>query len=107
MTVYIFPGQGSQFKGMGAELFNDFPILIYQAEKLLGYSIREVCLEKSGERLNQTQYTQPALYIVNALSFYNKIHGGANLPKYFAGHSLVSIMHYLPQEYLILSQDLN
>lgn len=88
MSVYIFPGQGSQYKGMGAELFSKFPIVVSQAEKILNYSIREICLENPEEKLNQTQYTQPALYVVNALNFYNRIHAGDNFPNYLAGHSL-------------------
>jgi malonyl CoA-acyl carrier protein transacylase len=75
MLTYIFPGQGSQTKGMGADLFDEFPLLIQQADKILGYSIKKLCLEDPDQHLNQTQYTQPALYCVNALSYFKKIQG--------------------------------
>jgi malonyl CoA-acyl carrier protein transacylase len=88
MTVYVFPGQGSQRKGMGEELFEYFPTLLAQANMILGYSIEELCLENPNERLNQTQYTQPALYIINAFSYFKKIREGAKRPDYVAGHSL-------------------
>jgi len=88
MTSYVFPGQGSQHKGMGEKLFSEFPALISQANAILGYSIETLCLEDTNGYLNQTKYTQPALYIVNALSYFKKIQDGANKPGYVAGHSL-------------------
>ncbi len=88
MTVYVFPGQGSQRKGMGADLFVQFPTLLAQANMILGYSIETLCLDESQEQLNQTQYTQPALYIINAFSYFEKIGEGAKRPDYVAGHSL-------------------
>ena len=67
MRAYVFPGQGSQQKGMGADLFDLFKELAAKADTLLGYSIKELCLQNTQDRLGQTQYTQPALYVVNAL----------------------------------------
>ena len=69
MTTWVFPGQGSQARGMGETLFDRYADLTAQADALLGYSLRELCLEDLGIRLNQTLYTQPALYVVNALSY--------------------------------------
>ena len=86
--TYVFPGQGSQLKGMGENLFDEFPELTKEADKLLGYSITELCLKDPDRKLNQTQYTQPALYVVNALSYQKKIKDAGRPPDYLAGHSL-------------------
>jgi len=88
MKAYLFPGQGSQIKGMGEGLFDEFPKLTKQADDILGYSIKELCLNNPDQRLNQTQYTQPALYVVNALSYEKKIQNKENIPDFLAGHSL-------------------
>lgn len=84
----MFPGQGSQSRGMGADLFDEFAELTKKADKILGYSIKELCLEDPRRELNKTQFTQPALYVVNALSYYKKIKGTSERPDYVIGHSL-------------------
>lgn len=86
--IYVFPGQGSQSLGMGIELFDQFPELVKQADEVLGYSIKELCLDDPDKRLNQTDYTQPALYIVNALTYISKTEGTDLRPDFVAGHSL-------------------
>lgn len=88
MIAYLFPGQGSQQKGMGAELFDIFQDLSEKADAILGYSIRELCLRDPDNRLNHTQYTQPALYVVNVFSYLHKLAIGGGRPAYLAGHSL-------------------
>jgi len=88
MTIYLFPGQGSQIKGMGSELFSVFPELTTKADALLGYSVQTLCLDDPLEQLGNTQYTQPALYVVNALSYLNKTQNTGVQLDYFAGHSL-------------------
>jgi trans-AT polyketide synthase/acyltransferase/oxidoreductase domain-containing protein len=89
MKAIIFPGQGSQFKGMGKDLFPLFPDEVRQASEILGYSIEDLCVNDSQGLLSQTQYTQPALFVVNALHHYRQrqLHGDA-APDFFAGHSL-------------------
>lgn len=87
MTVYMFPGQGSQAKGMGIELFSHFPEQIKQADEFLGYSIKELCLDDPRGQLGHTEYTQPALYVIEALSFLARAAEEAT-SKYLIGHSL-------------------
>jgi trans-AT polyketide synthase/acyltransferase/oxidoreductase domain-containing protein len=88
MITWVFPGQGSQEKGMGTTLFDEFAELTAQAEGILGYSIKELCLQGPMQQLNQTQYTQPALYVVNALSYFKKLKNTGQQPDFVAGHSL-------------------
>jgi malonyl CoA-acyl carrier protein transacylase len=88
MKTYIFPGQGSQSKGMGGDLFDQFPELTRKADAILGYSIKALCLEDPRQELGMTQFTQPALYTVNALSYFQKIAADGQKPDFLAGHSL-------------------
>lgn len=87
-TVFMFPGQGSQALGMGAELFDRYPDLVAEADAILGYSIRELCLLNPDDKLKLTDYTQPALYVVNALSFLAKAEDKGIRPDFVIGHSL-------------------
>jgi len=62
----LFPGQGSQFVGMGAGLFESRPeILGDAADDVLGWSLRELCLDGPEERLTRTEFAQPALFAVS------------------------------------------
>ncbi|MDR3491854.1 MAG: ACP S-malonyltransferase [Gammaproteobacteria bacterium] len=88
MITYLFPGQGSQHKGMGENLFSEFPDITQQADAILGYSISTLCLADPEQKLNQTQFTQPALYTVNALSYLKKIKDTKRRPDFVLGHSL-------------------
>lgn len=88
MITYIFPGQGSQQKGMGKGLFQEFPDIVSMADSILGYSIEELCLEDPKNQLGLTQFTQPALFIVNALTYLKKFQDTGITPDYVAGHSL-------------------
>lgn len=87
MTVCMFPGQGSQTRGMGRDLFAQYPDLVEAASDLLGYAIAELCLEDPRRELSQTEFTQPALFVVNALSFrqWREVNGE---PSALIGHSL-------------------
>ena len=86
--IYVFPGQGSQSPGMGGELFDQFPELVKQSDEVLGCSIKNLCLDDPEKKLNQTDYTQPALYIVNALTYLSKTEKTDLRPDFVAGHSL-------------------
>ncbi|AEW95946.1 MULTISPECIES: ACP S-malonyltransferase [Streptomycetaceae] len=88
LRVHLFPGQGSQVKGMGKELFDRFPELTATADRVLGHSIRTLCVEDPERRLKQTEFTQPALYVVGALSHLAALQEGGRLPDYALGHSL-------------------
>ncbi|MFF8469311.1 ACP S-malonyltransferase [Streptomyces griseus] len=87
MRCYVFPGQGTQKKGMGRSLFTRFPDLRRRADRVLGYPIEELCLENPERRLSETVYAQPAIYVVNALHWAA---AQEDLPAadFFAGHSL-------------------
>ncbi|WP_394428840.1 ACP S-malonyltransferase [Streptomyces sp. SGAir0957] len=87
MRCYVFPGQGTQKKGMGRGLFGRFPDLRDRADQVLGYSIEELCLDNPERRLSETVYAQPAIYVVNALHWAA---AREDLPPadFFAGHSL-------------------
>ncbi|WP_431040579.1 ACP S-malonyltransferase [Streptomyces sp. P1-3] len=87
-SVYVFPGQGSQRRGMGEDLFAKFPDLVAQADEILGYSLRRLCLEDPDRVLGRTEYTQPALYAVSALQYLDRVASGEELPGAVAGHSL-------------------
>ncbi len=88
MRTYVFPGQGSQSVGMGGTLFDEFREVTEKADGILGYSIKALCLEDHNRELSQTRFTQPAIYTVNALSYYKKCEETGYLPDFVAGHSL-------------------
>ena len=85
--AFLFPGQGSQFRGMGAGLWELFPEEVAIADRILGYSIRQLCEDDPDGNLRNTQYTQPAIYTVSALQYLKEQREG-NQPDIMAGHSL-------------------
>jgi [acyl-carrier-protein] S-malonyltransferase len=90
-TALLFPGQGSQYVGMGKSLWEAYPDVrrLYQAAAdLLGFDVEEVCFKGPKELLDKTLYTQPILFVVSVAVFqtFEKENG---LPAAFvAGHSL-------------------
>lgn len=90
MLAFIFPGQGSQRRGMGEGLFDTVPEYVAvekDVDAMLGYSLRDLCLNDPEGRLGLTQFTQPAMYVVSALHMYKALADGQR-PAVLAGHSL-------------------
>ncbi|MFF8001839.1 ACP S-malonyltransferase [Streptomyces sp. NPDC007917] len=88
MKVYGFPGQGSQRRLMGKGLFARFPEETATADRVLGYSIEELCLKDPRRELGRTEFTQPALYVVGALSYLAHTEEDPTPPDFLIGHSL-------------------
>lgn len=83
-TAYIFPGQGSQFEGMGQELYPTHKALMDRANELLGFSLTDIMFNGTADDLKATRVTQPAIFlhsVVLALSQEAQ-------PDMVAGHSL-------------------
>ena len=90
-TAVIFPGQGSQQVGMLGSLLDDYlpaKQMFVKASDLLGYDLVDLITNNPDDKLNQTQYTQPAL-LATEYAFW--LHWQANhslKPNFLAGHSL-------------------
>ena len=94
MFSVIFPGQGSQSVGMANELYNKFEtfkINFKKADDLLNYQLSKIILEGPADKLNLTENTQPAIFLISYSIFQvikNEFKINLNEAKYFAGHSL-------------------
>ncbi len=88
MKIFLFPGQGSQAVGMGKDLFPLFPNETRIASEILGYAVDQLCTADGKSQLGQTEFTQPALFVVNALSLLKKLRDTEVPPAVVAGHSL-------------------
>lgn len=89
MHAFLFPGQGSQYTGMGKELYERSPEardLFDEADDILGFSITNIMFNGHDEELKQTQVTQPAIYI-HSIAKARTIYRGVQ-PDMVAGHSL-------------------
>lgn len=88
--AFIFPGQASQYPGMGKDLAEKFPAakrVFDEADQALGFSISELCFEGSEEALKQTENTQPAILTVS-VAVYRVLEECKTVPDFVAGHSL-------------------
>ncbi len=94
MFSVIFPGQGSQSVGMAKELYNKFEIFkinFKKADDILNYQLSKIILEGPADKLNLTENTQPAIFLISYSIFQvikNEFKINLNEAKYFAGHSL-------------------
>lgn len=91
--MYIFPGQGSQYKGMGSDLYRDYSSArrIYdRASEVLGYDMVSIAFENPHNQLDLTRYTQPALltHQIACLEVYREVANNNPAPVAAAGHSL-------------------
>jgi malonyl CoA-acyl carrier protein transacylase len=73
---------------MGADLFDRYADWTRAADAQLGYSIRALCLDDPRSELGLTAFTQPALFVVNALTWRDRVDSGKPRPDFVAGHSL-------------------
>ena len=94
MISVVFPGQGSQKVGMGSDFYNQFEYvrkLFNYADDILGYKISDLILNGPQDKLNQTTFTQPAIYLIGHI-ICEILKKETNLFKknlnFFAGHSL-------------------
>ena len=88
-TAFLFPGQGSQYVGMGKELCERFPearTWFDQADDILGVKLTSLCFEGPEEELKQTRNTQPALFVKSWAAL--QLVKDALSPDFVAGHSL-------------------
>ena len=70
-TAFVFPGQGSQFVGMGKDFYDHIPVareLMEEANNVLGYDLADICFNGPEESLKLTENTQPALLVHSTMA---------------------------------------
>ncbi len=108
MKAYIFPGQGAQFSGMGADLYQKYPKakeMFVKANEILGFSITDIMFEGSDEELKQTKVTQPAIFLHSVIMA--EILGADFIPDMVAGHSLGEFSALVANKCLSFQDGLN
>jgi [acyl-carrier-protein] S-malonyltransferase len=91
--LFVFPGQGSQYVGMGSDLIEEFGVvgeLYDRASEVVGYDMRALCFRDPRDELNRTRFTQPALltHQIACLEAFRSLVGAEAQPMLAAGHSL-------------------
>ena len=84
-TAWVFPGQGSQFVGMGEDLAEACAARLAESEEILGWSVLAAC--QDAEKLKNTRYTQPCLYVIES-AIADLLMEKGHQPSLVAGHSL-------------------
>ena len=87
-NAFVFPGQGSQFSGMGKNLYESneaAKALFEKANEIVGFRISDIMFEGTDEQLKQTNVTQPAVFIHSVIAYLTTDH---TTPDMVAGHSL-------------------
>mgnify|MGYP001072950011 CR=1 FL=1 len=90
-NAYLFPGQGSQYVGMGRKLYDSFPlarVVFDQADGILGTALSRLCFEGPAEQLNDTSNTQPAILVASVAALRVLERQEVDGPTYVAGHSM-------------------
>jgi len=90
MKAFIFPGQASQYVGMGQDLYNNFDLareFFDKADDLLGLDLKDTCFNGPDEKLVRTEYTQPAIFVHSAI-IDALLRDAGIIPAMAAGHSL-------------------
>ena len=90
-NAFVFPGQGSQFSGMGKNLYESNATakeMFEKANEILGFRISDIMFEGTDEQLKQTNVTQPAIFIHSVIAYLTAPEETSVAPDMVAGHSL-------------------
>ena len=106
----LFPGQGSQYKGMGKFFYNNYKIakdIFEESSEVLKMEVKDICFGESENNINLTSYTQPAIFTTNYAMYkvFEKEYG--LVPDYLCGHSLGEYSALTVSEAILFQEALN